>query len=70
MAKAEKTVRKNMRISQDKLDRAREILGTRTETETVETALDLVAFRREVLDGVLELAGSNLVRDIYGEEED
>ena len=69
MTRSEKTVRKNMRISQDKLDRAREILGTRTETETVETALDLVAFRREVLDGVLELAGSNLVRDMYGEEE-
>jgi len=29
-------VRKNMRLSQDLIDRARMILGTRTETETVE----------------------------------
>ena len=69
MPQSERIVRKNMRISQEKLDRARMILGTRTETETVDAALDMIAFRKEVLEGVRRIAGSNSMRDIYGEEE-
>ena len=57
------SVRKNLRLSQAKIDRARRILGTKTETETIEQALDLVAFRSEVVSGLESLAGSNLVRD-------
>jgi hypothetical protein len=57
-------VRKNLRLSQTKLDRAKRILGTSTETETVELALDLVAFREEVLAGVRRLAGSGSLRQV------
>lgn len=56
-------VRKNLRLTQAKLDRARELLGAETETETVEQALDLVAFREEVIAGVRRLAGSRSFRD-------
>jgi hypothetical protein len=56
-----------MRISQDKLDHARMVLGTRTDAETVDAALDLIAFRNEVLKGVRRIAGSNSMRDIYAE---
>ena len=35
--------RKNYRIDVTKLTRAREVLGTKTETETIHRALDLVA---------------------------
>ncbi|HYJ80135.1 MAG TPA: hypothetical protein VEW03_11060 [Longimicrobiaceae bacterium] len=63
------TVRKNMRITQKKLDLARQILGTKTETETVEAALDLVAFRKEVFAGLDLIAGSNGIRDIYAEDD-
>ena len=56
-------VRKNLRLTQAKLDRARDLLGTETETETVEQALDLVAFREEVIAGVRRLAGSRSLRD-------
>jgi len=35
--------RKNYRIDMAKLERTRRILGTRTETETIHRALDLVA---------------------------
>ena len=63
------TVRKNFRLDQAKLDRARRILGTRTETETVEQALDLVAFRQEAIEGVRRMAGSNSIRDVFGEDE-
>ncbi len=64
MAKRE-TVRKNLRLTQAKIDRARRILGTRTETETIEQALDLVAFREEVLEGLERLGGSGAVREVF-----
>ena len=62
---APRRVRKNLRLNQAKLDRARRILGTETETETVEQALDLVAFRQEVTIGVRRLAGSKTLRDPF-----
>jgi hypothetical protein len=68
MAKAGKVVRKNMRLRQDLIDRAKRILGTDTETETVEQALELVAFRNEVTEGLNRLAGSRSIRDIYDDE--
>ena len=64
----EKAVRKNMRLRQELIDRAREILGTDTETETVEQALELVAFRKEVSNGIRRISGTGGVRDIYAEE--
>ena len=63
MANPTHVVRKNMRVSQDLIDRARKILGTRTETETVEQALELVAFREEVVVGISTMAGADAVED-------
>lgn len=56
--------RKNIRLTQAKLDQARKVLGTETETETIEQALDLVIFRKQAIDGVRELAGSGAVNDV------
>jgi hypothetical protein len=39
------------------LRREQRILGTATEQETVEVALDMIAFRRELLDGAQALTG-------------
>ena len=64
----ENVVRKNMRLRQDLIDRAKEILGTETETETVEEALELVAFRNEVSEGIRRIAGSRSMRDVYADE--
>jgi hypothetical protein len=64
----DKAVRKNMRLRQGLIDRARDILGTQTETETVEQALELVAFRKEVTEGIRSMAGSHSMRDIFAEE--
>lgn len=58
-------VRKNLRLTQDKIDRAKKILGTRTETETVEQALDLVAYRKEVVAGIERIAGTGAIHDIF-----
>jgi hypothetical protein len=66
MATRRKTVRKNLRLSQDKIDRAKRILGTKTETETIEQALDLVAFRHEVVAGLESLSGSGILNQVDG----
>lgn len=68
MPKDTKVVRKNMRLRQDLIDRARRVLGTKTETETVEQALELVTFRKDVAEGIRRIAGSGSLRDIYAEE--
>lgn len=69
MAETENTVtRKNYRLHQAKIDRAREILGTRTETETIEQALDLVAFGDQLLAGVDRMRGKYLA-DVFADEE-
>lgn len=58
------TTRKNLRLTQAKIDEAKRVLGTRTETETVEMALDLVAFRNEMHEGIRRIAGRGGFRDI------
>jgi hypothetical protein len=69
MPKSESTAtRKNYRLHQAKIDRARKILGTRTETETIERALELVAFGEELRRGVDALRGTQLV-DVFAEDE-
>ena len=45
-------VRKNVVIDQRKLDAARKALGVTTETEAIDLALDYVAFRREIAEGI------------------
>lgn len=52
--------RKNYRLRQSKIDRAKEILGARNETETIEQALDLVAFGERLLTGVDRMRGTKL----------
>ncbi len=61
-------VRKNLRLSQAKLDRAKRILGAETETETVERALDLVVFREGLMAGVRRPAGSKSLQDVLLDE--
>ena len=58
-------VRKNMKIDQRKLDAARAILGTATETDTVDAALDAIVFRHELIAGVRRVRAAGGIRDIY-----
>jgi hypothetical protein len=65
-ARAEEPPRKkNIRLQQWKIDEAREVLGTTTETETIEAALDLVVFRQELVDGIRAMHGAKL-EDVFG----
>ena len=58
--------RKNYRLPQSKLDAARRLLGTRTETETIERALDLIAFGERLAAGT-ERARGRAWHDVFGE---
>lgn len=53
----ETPVRKNFRLRQSKLDAARKALGTLTETETIERALDFVVFGERLASGTARARG-------------
>ncbi|MEP7344780.1 MAG: hypothetical protein ABI877_05920 [Gemmatimonadaceae bacterium] len=55
-------VRKEFWLDPDALAEAQAFLGTATERETVEIALELVAFRRDLTAGARALAGMRLSR--------
>jgi hypothetical protein len=55
-------VRKEFWLDPKALHRAQKLLGAETERETVEVALDLVAFRHELAEGLESLAGLELDR--------
>ncbi len=49
--KARKVAR-TFRLTPGKVEAAQKILGASTATDTIETALDMVVFRRELVQGV------------------
>ena len=53
----EPKVAMSYRLSRQKIARAQRVLGTSTATATIEEALDLVVFRRELVDGVNKAFG-------------
>lgn len=54
---SEAKVAMSYRLSPAKIARAQNILGTATATATIEEALDLVVFRRELTDGLERASG-------------
>ena len=69
MATKPRIVRKNMRLDQSKLDRAKEILGTKTETETVDQALDMIVFQNEAIAGIRKLAGAGEIEHVFANDQ-
>ena len=57
-------VRKNVMMDQRKLDVARRALGVDTETEAIDQALDLVAFREELARGFAAVRRAGGVDDV------
>lgn len=49
--------RKNIYLDEGKIQRARRILRTQTEAETIDRALDLVVFRRAILRSLEQTVG-------------
>jgi len=63
-------VRKNVAMDQRKLDAARRALGVATETEAIDLALDFVAFRREVAQGIAALRRVGGIEDVVESRRD
>ena len=49
--------RKNVYLDEGKMRRAERILGTQTDEETINKALDMVVFRKEILRSLEQTAG-------------
>jgi hypothetical protein len=61
----EPKVAKTYRLSARKIAAAREALGSPTATAAIETALDMVVFRRELVDGTAAMLGIDIA-DRFG----
>lgn len=48
---------KTYRLSENRIESARRILGVDTATAAIETALDMVVFRKELVEGTRSLLG-------------
>ena len=57
--------RKNYYLDERKIRRAQTILGAKTETETINSALDLVVFRQEILRSLEKVAGKGGVEKVF-----
>ena len=60
-------VRKNMLMDQKKLDEAKRVLKTETETETIDAALEEIAFRHGLVEGMRALKRSGGLKDLFDE---
>jgi hypothetical protein len=58
-------VRKNILMDQKKLDEAKRVLKTATETETIDAALDEIAFRHGLVAGMRALKRSGGLKDLF-----
>jgi hypothetical protein len=58
----EKRVSRTYRLPLSKVRAAKRALGAATATETIERALDLVVFQRELVDGTRSLHGVQITR--------
>jgi hypothetical protein len=56
-ARREERVSRTYRLRLSKLHAAQKALGAATATETIERALDLVVFQRELIDGTRAMRG-------------
>jgi len=56
--------RKHYYLDERKVRRVKAILKTRTDTETITAALDLVVFRKEILDSLEKVAGKGGVQKL------
>ncbi len=56
---------KHLQLDQGKLNRARRILGAKTETETLERALDLVVSEAEIDTALRKARGKGRIRKVF-----
>lgn len=63
--KAESLRHKHLQLDQQKLDRARRILGAKTETETLDRALSIVVDEADIDTALRKVRGKGRVRKVF-----
>lgn len=62
--KADAVRHKHLRLNQDKLDRLKLLLGARSETETLETAMDLLLAEEDIKTTLREVKGTGRIKRV------
>ena len=57
---------KHLRLNQGKLERVKSILGSGTETEALESAMDLVLTEAKILKTLRRIKGKGRVKRLFG----
>lgn len=57
--------RKRVMVDQQKLDRAVQILGAKSEADAIDQALDLLVFRNDMIEGIRRIAGTGGVENYF-----
>ncbi|CAN5598174.1 hypothetical protein BH24GEM3_BH24GEM3_02990 [soil metagenome] len=68
MSQKPRIVRKNMRLDQNKLTRAKQLLGVRTETEAIDQLLENFLLRREIMAGIERLRELGVYDHLEGDD--
>jgi len=56
---------KHLRLNQAKLDRVKSVLGTATETEALEGAMDIVLTETEILKALRRVKGKARIKRLF-----
>lgn len=56
---------KHLRLNQDKLDRVKSVLGSASETEALEGAMDLVLAEEEILKTLRRIKAKGRIRRLF-----
>ena len=56
--------RKNYYLDEIKITKVQKILGTKTETETLDTALEMIMFRADLLESLKKVSGKGGVQKV------
>lgn len=56
--------RKNYYLDEVKIKKVQKILGTKTETEAINKAMDIVVFRTELLESLKKVSGKGGVQKV------
>ena len=56
--------RKNYYLDEIKIKKVQKILGTKTETETLDTALEMIMFRADLLESLKKVSGKGGVQKV------
>ena len=56
---------KHLRLNQDKLDRVKRILGSKSETEAIEGAMDFILAEDDILKTLRRVRGKGRIKKLF-----